>query len=132
MSRSSHSRSEAKTVGGDFHFGQVQKCAKQKPRSVCIVRRQHRRTLVVSPPASASPKRHGAELGHHNHVARSRAVDPRAHRALLGFVPEQDIVLPTLTVIESLRFAARLKLPPDLPAAAREAEVELTLRRLGL
>ena len=61
-----------------------------------------------------------------------RAVDPRAHRALLGFVPEQDIVLPTLTVIESLRFAARLKLPPDLPAAAREAEVELTLRRLGL
>ena len=41
-------------------------------------------------------------------------------------------MLPTLTVIESLRFAARLKLPPDLPAAAREAEVELTLRRLGL
>ena len=40
--------------------------------------RRHRPMPALSPPASASPKRHGVELGHHNCASGSRAVDPRA------------------------------------------------------
>ena len=40
--------------------------------------RRHRPMLALSPRASASPKRHRIELGHHGRASRSHAVDPRA------------------------------------------------------
>ena len=40
--------------------------------------RRHRPMLALSPRASASPKRHRIELGHHGRASRSRAVDLRA------------------------------------------------------
>ena len=61
-----------------------------------------------------------------------RAANMRRFRTLLGYVPEEDIMLRELTVEETLRFAVRLKLPPALSAAARSAEVEHVMRLLGL
>ncbi len=50
---------------------------------------------------------------------------------LVGVVPQDDVVLPELTVEESLRFAARLRLPNRTPEE-REAAVNRVLRSLGL
>ena len=59
---------------------------------------------------------------------------PSRLRSFMGFVPEEDVMLRTLTVEETLSFAARLRLPGATPAAkaARAAEVEQALRLLGL
>ena len=61
-----------------------------------------------------------------------RAAHMRRFRSLLGYVPEEDIMLPELTVEETLRFAVRLKLPTALSATERAAEVEHIMRLLGL
>ena len=61
-----------------------------------------------------------------------RAAHMRRFRSLLGYVPEEDIMLPELTVEETLRFAVRLKLPTALSATERAAEVEHVMRLLGL
>jgi len=61
-----------------------------------------------------------------------RAAHMRRFRTLLGYVPEEDIMIRELTVEETLRFAARLKLPPSLSSAARAAEVERVMGLLGL
>ena len=61
-----------------------------------------------------------------------QAASPSHFGSLMGFVPEEDIMLPALTVEETLRFAARLRLPRELQPAARNEEVEHTLRLLGL
>lgn len=53
----------------------------------------------------------------------------RAIQGLLGFVPQEDLLIEELTVWENVYFAARLAYPTD--AAAREA-TERTLRQLGL
>ena len=52
--------------------------AKTENSSRALGRRRHRPMPALSPPASASPKRHGVELGRHSRASRSRAVDPRA------------------------------------------------------
>jgi ABC-type multidrug transport system ATPase subunit len=48
-------------------------------------------------------------------------------RAVLGYVPQQDIVHPELTVRESLGHAARLRLPPNTSAAEAEARIARVL-----
>ena len=53
-------------------------------------------------------------------------------RRLVGFVPQEDIMIRELTVEETLRFAARLKLPAALSPSERYAEVEHVMGLLGL
>jgi ABC-type multidrug transport system ATPase subunit len=50
----------------------------------------------------------------------------------IGYVPQDDIVHPMLTVRESLRYSARLRLPPDSSQADIEAAVERVLEELSL
>jgi ABC-type multidrug transport system ATPase subunit/pSer/pThr/pTyr-binding forkhead associated (FHA) protein len=50
----------------------------------------------------------------------------------LGFVPQDDIVHRELTVEESLRYTARLRLPTDTTAAEREKRVTSVLSTLEL
>ncbi len=52
--------------------------------------------------------------------------------ALLGEVPQDDLVFSELTVEENLRFAARLRLPDAASPAEREAEVARVLTELDL
>ena len=51
---------------------------------------------------------------------------------LVAHVPQFDFLLPTLTVAETLRYSALLRLPPTTPAADVHDRVAATLEELGL
>lgn len=53
-------------------------------------------------------------------------------RNRIGYVPQDDILHPELTVKAALDYAARLRFPPDVPAADRAARVAEVMRELGL
>jgi ABC-type multidrug transport system ATPase subunit len=50
----------------------------------------------------------------------------------IGFVPQQDILPPTLTVFEALLFAARLRLPENISDDDKKARVEGIMTKLGI
>lgn len=54
------------------------------------------------------------------------------HNVRHAYVMQQDILLPTLTVRETLRYSADLRLPSSTRAEGRERIVEEVIRELGL
>ena len=63
------------------------------------------------------------------------AVDTRENPEILkeiGFVPQDDVVIPELTVAENLRYAAKLRLPTDWPAQALDQKVDELLKAMNL
>lgn len=59
--------------------------------------------------------------------------NPHAQKApRVGFVPQQDILPPTLTVFETLLFAARLRLPESIRDAEKHERVNILLEKLGI
>ena len=50
----------------------------------------------------------------------------------IGFVPQQDILPATLTVYETLLFAARLRLPESVSDLDKQARVSELLEKLGI
>ncbi|HEV3194293.1 MAG TPA: FHA domain-containing protein, partial [Polyangiaceae bacterium] len=55
-----------------------------------------------------------------------------ALRGSIGYVPQDDIVHPELTVFEAVKYSARFRLPPDYSVAEIDRLVDETLRDLGL
>lgn len=55
-----------------------------------------------------------------------------ALRGSIGYVPQDDIVHPELTVFEAVRYSAKFRLPPDYSDQEIDARVDATLRDLGL
>jgi ABC-type multidrug transport system ATPase subunit/pSer/pThr/pTyr-binding forkhead associated (FHA) protein len=55
-----------------------------------------------------------------------------ALRGSIGYVPQDDIVHPELTVFEAVKYSARFRLPPDYSEQEIDARVEQTLKDLGL
>ncbi|MGH2586005.1 MAG: FHA domain-containing protein, partial [Dehalococcoidia bacterium] len=55
-----------------------------------------------------------------------------AHRANLGYVPQEDIIHADLTVQRALDYAAQLRLPADTSTAERKSRVEEVMTTLGL
>ncbi|HVH40910.1 MAG TPA: FHA domain-containing protein, partial [Labilithrix sp.] len=55
-----------------------------------------------------------------------------ALRGVIGYVPQDDIVHPELTVFEAVKYSARFRLPNDYSEDEINARVEQTLRDLGL
>ena len=53
-------------------------------------------------------------------------------RGSIGYVPQDDIVHPELTVWEAVRYSAKFRLPPDMSEEEIDQRVEQTLRDLGL
>ncbi|HEX4789881.1 MAG TPA: FHA domain-containing protein [Actinospica sp.] len=53
-------------------------------------------------------------------------------RNRIGYVPQDDILHPELTVKAALDYAARLRFPPDVPSADRIARVTEVMTELGL
>lgn len=53
-------------------------------------------------------------------------------RHRIGYVPQDDILHPQLTVRETLGFAARLRFPADQPEQPRIARIEEVITQLGL
>ncbi|KAI9352264.1 hypothetical protein DFJ73DRAFT_642637 [Zopfochytrium polystomum] len=59
-------------------------------------------------------------------------VAPSVLRKLVGYVDQEDLLLPTLTVRETLMFSASLRLPDAIPQSKRIERVERILEDLGL
>jgi ABC-type multidrug transport system ATPase subunit/pSer/pThr/pTyr-binding forkhead associated (FHA) protein len=55
-----------------------------------------------------------------------------ALRGSIGYVPQDDIVHPELTVHEAVRYSARFRLPPDYSDEEIDRRVHTTLSQLGL
>jgi len=55
-----------------------------------------------------------------------------ALRGSIGYVPQDDIIHPELTVREAVHYSARFRLPPDFSDREVGERVETTLRQLGL
>ncbi|RYZ66142.1 MAG: FHA domain-containing protein, partial [Proteobacteria bacterium] len=55
-----------------------------------------------------------------------------ALRGSIGYVPQDDLVHPELTVFEAVRYSAKFRLPPDFSEEEINQRVEATLRDLGL
>ena len=55
-----------------------------------------------------------------------------ALRGSIGYVPQDDIVHPELTVFEAVKYSAKFRLPPDYSNEEIDRRVEETLRDLGL
>ncbi|HMA95572.1 MAG TPA: ATP-binding cassette domain-containing protein, partial [Polyangiaceae bacterium] len=55
-----------------------------------------------------------------------------ALRGSIGYVPQDDIVHPELTVWEAVRYSARMRLPPDYSDEEIDRRVGITLGQLGL
>ena len=53
-------------------------------------------------------------------------------RNRIGYVPQDDILHPQLTVRSALDYAARLRFPPDVASEQRAARVAEVMRELGL
>ncbi len=54
------------------------------------------------------------------------------YRSTLGNVPQDDIIHPELTVEQTLHYASRLRLPPDLSAEEIERRIDRVLEQVGL
>jgi len=55
-----------------------------------------------------------------------------AMRGSIGYVPQDDIVHPELTVFEAVKYSAQFRLPPDYSEQEIDRRVEDTLKALGL
>ncbi len=55
-----------------------------------------------------------------------------AMRGSIGYVPQDDIVHPELTVFEAVKYSAQFRLPPDYSEQEINRRVEETLKALGL
>jgi ABC-type multidrug transport system ATPase subunit/pSer/pThr/pTyr-binding forkhead associated (FHA) protein len=55
-----------------------------------------------------------------------------ALRGSIGYVPQDDIVHPELTVFEAVRYSARFRLPPDYSDEEIDRRVHITLAQLAL
>lgn len=60
------------------------------------------------------------------------SIDSGSHAPRIGFVPQQDILPPMLTVHEALLFAARLRLPESVPDTEKRVRVDALITQLGL
>jgi ABC-type multidrug transport system ATPase subunit/pSer/pThr/pTyr-binding forkhead associated (FHA) protein len=53
-------------------------------------------------------------------------------RGSIGYVPQDDLVHPELTVFEAVRYSAKFRLPPDYSEDEIDARVDQTIKDLGL
>ena len=54
------------------------------------------------------------------------------YKDVIGYVSQEDTLIPSLTVFESVLYSARLRLPAGMPDDVKRAKVESVLKDLGL
>ncbi|MBN1179962.1 MAG: FHA domain-containing protein [Anaerolineae bacterium] len=54
------------------------------------------------------------------------------YRTMVGYVPQDDIIHKDLTVVNALRYAARLRLPPDTSAEEVEKRIDKVLEQVEM
>lgn len=77
----------------------------------------------------AGRSKSGQISGHFGVIAES---SDSARRPRIGYVPQQDVLPPTLTVYEALLFAARLRLPENISDSDKAQRVLVLLEKLGI
>jgi ABC-type uncharacterized transport system YnjBCD ATPase subunit len=70
--------------------------------------------------------------GHITGSVKFLASDGSLAAPRIGFVPQQDVLPPTLTVHEALLFAARLRLPESIPDKDKRELVDELMSKLGI
>jgi|GEM_PF-906707 len=78
--------------------------------------------LGIMEPAQGRACVNGRDIREHAHELRN----------IIGYVPQDDIMHPELTVREVLTYAARLRLPADTSEAEIDGRVQQTLQRVNL
>ncbi|KAG6860190.1 hypothetical protein C0995_014558 [Termitomyces sp. Mi166 len=78
----------------------------------------------------AGKHKSGSVLGTVKFPANGSSTGAAAPR--IGFVPQQDVLPPTLTVHEALLFAARLRLPENIKDIEKREMVEELMAKLGI
>ncbi|WP_250550580.1 ATP-binding cassette domain-containing protein [Pseudonocardia sp. H11422] len=73
-----------------------------------------------------------ADSGEVRYGGRDLCADYDELRQRIGLVPQDDILHPQLKVRRALSHAARLRFPPDVPAADRERRIGEVLAEIGL
>lgn len=61
-----------------------------------------------------------------------KTVSPRVYRKLVGYVDQDDHLLPTLTVYETILYSALLRLPRNMPMKAKKSRVQEAMMELGI
>jgi ABC-type multidrug transport system ATPase subunit/pSer/pThr/pTyr-binding forkhead associated (FHA) protein len=75
---------------------------------------------------------HPADSGEVRYGGRDLYANYLELRHRIGFVPQEDILHPELTVRRALSYAARLRFPADVSAADRDQRIDEVLGELGL
>ena len=78
----------------------------------------------------ARKNKKGAITG--NFHVNGQKVSDAEFRSVIGFVDQEDTLLPTLTVHETILDSALLRLPRDMPRDAKEQKVEDVEKQLGI
>jgi ABC-type multidrug transport system ATPase subunit len=61
-----------------------------------------------------------------------RSVSDSRFKRVVGFVDQEDTLMPSLTVYETVLYSALLRLPKDMSVAAKKYRVLETLEELGI
>ncbi|KAJ5175009.1 ABC transporter G family member [Penicillium canariense] len=69
---------------------------------------------------------------HGNFYVNGEKVDDNDFKSIVGFVDQEDTMLPTLTVHETILTSALLRLPRDMTRAAKEQKVLDVEKQLGI
>ncbi|OCH90675.1 hypothetical protein OBBRIDRAFT_876867 [Obba rivulosa] len=80
----------------------------------------------------AGKRKSGETVGNVSFPSSSDSGVSLSRAPRIGFVPQQDVLPPTLTVHEALLFAARLRLPESVSDSEKRARVDDVLERLGI
>lgn len=67
-----------------------------------------------------------------NFYVNGETISNSDYRSVIGFVDQDDVMLPTLTVHETILDSAKLRLPADMSLAAKEQKVEDVEKQLGI
>ncbi|RKP36699.1 ABC-2 type transporter [Dimargaris cristalligena] len=65
-------------------------------------------------------------------LVNGQLVDDAEYKRVVGFVDQEDTLMPTLTVYETILYSALLRLPRDMSHAAKRTRVLETMRELGI
>ncbi|KAJ1915964.1 (ABC) transporter [Tieghemiomyces parasiticus] len=65
-------------------------------------------------------------------LVNGQVVDDEEFKRVVGFVDQEDTLMSTLTVYETILYSALLRLPRDMSRAAKRARVLETMRELGI
>lgn len=78
----------------------------------------------------ARKNKRGVVLG--NFYVNGERISDHEYRRCIGFVDQEDTMLPTLTVHETILTSALLRLPRDMPRLSKEQRVVEVERQLGI